>query len=95
MAENLVRNQQLSDQERIIMAFRTLTSRKPTDTELNLLQELLQKELDHYSSDIKGARAMLTVGEYLVDQNLDPVQVAAHMVLTSTLINYDEAVFKR
>jgi len=95
MAENLVRNQELADQEKIVMAFRMLTGRKPTTTELNLLQELLQKELDHFSSDIKAAKDMLTVGEYPIDQTLDPVRVAAHMVLTSTLMNYDEAVFKR
>ena len=95
MAENLVRNQDLSSQDRIVSAFRLLTSRKPDPIEFNILEELLQSQLAHYDLDPVGAKAMLTTGERPFDASLDPSQVAAYMVLASTLMNYDETVFKR
>ena len=82
-------------EDRLTFAFRLLTSRPPLAHELSLLTTLYEAELETFQADRQGARALLSVGEYPRDEQLDLAQTAALTVVASTLMNFDEAVMKR
>ncbi len=82
-------------EERIKLAFKLLTSRNPEPNEIELLVQLLDEELDHYNNDTKSAKELVSVGEYPQEPNAPVHEVAAYTVIASTLMNYDEAIYKR
>jgi hypothetical protein len=81
--------------EQISYGFRLMTSRKPDEPELQLLQKLYGAELEEFQRSPAAADSLLQVGELPRDQSLPGDRVAALTVLVSTLINYDQAVYKR
>ena len=60
-----------------------------------LLTDLYELEWETFQADQQGALALLNVGEYPRDEQLDLAQVAALTVVANTLMNFDEAVIKR
>lgn len=76
-------------------AFRLLTSRKMNEEELALMQELYEEEYEKYSDDHAGAKALLEVGDYPRDKNLELPKVAALAVVSNIMMNYDEVYTKR
>lgn len=83
----------LADQ--ITFAFRRITSRFPDEEELQVFNTLYKGELKRFRSDPKAAEALLNVGEYPVSAELDQAQTAALAMVTSTMLNHDEAYMKR
>ena len=75
--------------------FLAITSRLPRSTELAVLVELLEKERKHFSVHAAEADLLQRNGEYPVNSDLDPIQVAALAVVVSTIMNSDEALIKR
>ncbi|MBT5915326.1 MAG: DUF1553 domain-containing protein, partial [Opitutae bacterium] len=74
-------------------AFRSLTSRKPTDMEREILLQLLEEQKAHFQ-DKKEARKFLDVGYYKA-QSKDLNYLAAVTNLISTLMNFDGTISKR
>lgn len=74
-------------------AFRTLTSRKPTDLESEILHQLLEEQKAHFQ-DQKQAEKFLKVG-YYKSQSKDLSYLAAVTNLVSTLMNFDGTISKR
>jgi len=81
--------------EQIIYAFRLVTGRSPSKTELELLLEQYQTEVSRFDQDPESAEQLLNVGEYPVDKSLDKTHTAALAMVASTLLNHDEAYMKR
>jgi hypothetical protein len=54
-----------------------------------------QEEIADFEKDPDRVRKWLSVGEYPVDQDLDPVRLAATTTVATTLMNFDEFVMKR
>ena len=81
--------------ERIRFAFRLLTSRHPTQAELDLLLQLYNEEMANYKHDAKGALDLLSVGDYPRDQRLDVAALAANSVVASIIMNHDASYTKR
>ncbi|MBA4054438.1 MAG: hypothetical protein C0490_06990, partial [Marivirga sp.] len=79
----------------IVETYRKLTGVKPSAQELELLQELRQKELEKFRSDKKRAKGWLEAGQYNVNENLEPALVAANAVIASVILNSDAAITKR
>ncbi|MGY8770544.1 MAG: DUF1553 domain-containing protein [Pirellulales bacterium] len=79
----------------LIDMFRLLTSRKPNTPELELLRELYQSELTHFTNHPAEAKKYLENGEARVDAKLNSAVVAALAVVTNTVMNFDECVTKR
>ncbi len=73
-------------------AFRLLTSRSPTDAELEVLQMLLNEQLEHFGENGEAAKELLEVGETAADETLAADELAAATVLVNTIMNLDEAV---
>jgi len=81
--------------QQISYGFRLMTSRKPVEPELQLLEELYKAELKSFQNSPAAADSLLQVGEHPRDQSLPGDQLAAFTVVVSTLMNYDQAVYKR
>jgi hypothetical protein len=76
-------------------AFRLVTGRNPSKTELQLLLEQYQTEVSRFDQDPESAEQLLNVGEHPVDKSLDKTHTAALTMVASTLLNHDEAYMKR
>jgi hypothetical protein len=95
LAERMIREGGASTGERIAYGFRLLISRSPDPAEIALLEGLLEDELAVFREDRQAARALLAVGERPPDTSLAPEETAAYTMVASTVMNFDEAVFKR
>jgi len=74
-------------------AFRTLTSRKPTQQERNILLHLLEEQKSHFQDKMQ-AEKFLKVGYYKAKSE-DLNYLAAVTNLVSTLMNFDGTISKR
>ncbi len=82
-------------EEQTRYAFRLVTARNPSQTELGLLTEQYQHEIEKFKNDPKGAEELLKVGEFPFDKSLDKTHTAALAMVANTMINHDEAYMKR
>lgn len=83
------------NEERIILAYRLLTSRYPSDSELILLSELFDKMWNSFSADANKASRFLDVGEKSTNPDLDASELAALASVSSLIMNLDAAVVVR
>jgi hypothetical protein len=83
-----------NETDRIRYAFRMATDRDPTTQEEAILEGLYRKQRAHYESEKAAADKLLSVGESPRDQKLDPVDLAAMTLVTSTILNMDETITK-
>lgn len=79
----------------ITHAFRLATGRKPEIEELSLLEDLYNKEKERFQKSPKEARQLLSVGERVADRKFDNTTTAALSMVTSTILNHDDAYMKR
>jgi len=79
---------------RIAYAFRAATARKPSVEEARVLRELLNQQLARYRRDNDAASKLLKIGESALDVKMDPSELAAWTMVTSTILNLDETVTK-
>jgi len=94
VAERILRESGETLDEQIIFAFRLGLARYPTSRELHLLRDAYHEFLWKYEHDHPAAEQLLSVGEYPQGKSFDVVQLAAMTVLSSTIMNLDEAVTK-
>ncbi len=92
LAENALLEHQSDDGAWIAMAFRLLTSQRPTDEEQALLKKLFDKQVDLYHEHPAEAKDLLAIGDREVDGSLDPARLAAATVVTQTIMNSDKCV---
>ncbi|MFK7786661.1 MAG: PSD1 and planctomycete cytochrome C domain-containing protein [Crocinitomicaceae bacterium] len=67
-------------------------SREPEKDELEVLKNLYQKELNRYKKSKDQAKELISIGEYPRNEQLDAPEVAAMMVVTSTVLNLSETI---
>ncbi|MEZ0540525.1 DUF1553 domain-containing protein [Fibrella arboris] len=75
--------------------FRRVVSRSARTQEVALMQQLYAEELADFRKNPKRAQELLTVGEYPLDKQQNPAELAAWTVVASTIMNFDEAIVKR
>jgi len=95
LAERMINEGGEGLDEQIRFGFRTLTSREPDAQELALLKRLYQEEKVVFEEESLRADSLLQVGEYPRNSSIPKDQLAALTVVANTLVNYDEAVYKR
>lgn len=81
-------------QNRLVYAFRSATSRMPTEKEIEVLKDLYTKELANFKRNPQNAKALISIGEYKVNTTFNPAELAAMSVVASTIFNMSEAVVK-
>jgi hypothetical protein len=79
----------------IIETFRKLTGRTPAQQEIDLLQDLRQRQLKDFTLHPEKARGWLNTGQYLIKDRQDTLAIAANAVVASTIINADASLMKR
>ncbi|QDT17163.1 DUF1553 domain-containing protein [Alienimonas californiensis] len=72
-------------------AFRTLTSRVPTDAEATVLHDLFEDQQARYAADPAAAEELLNVGAAPRSADLPPARHAALTALVNGLLNLDES----
>jgi len=95
LAERMATEGGAATETQISYGFQALTSRRPDKQELSLLKQLYEEEHQVFQSDPQSADSLLQVGDYPVNAELDKPKLAALTIVASTLVNYDEAIFKR
>lgn len=76
-------------------AFKSVISRPARPSEVTLMKQLYAEELADFRKNPKRASELLSVGEYPVAKNVNTNELAAWTVVTSTIMNFDEAIIKR
>ncbi len=94
LAERDLREAGPAKTDRIRYAFRLATAREPSPKELAILEGLYQKEIVHYDTDRKAAEKIVSIGESQRNAKLDPAELAAWTLVTSTILNMDESITK-
>jgi hypothetical protein len=91
LAERLMTEAVTSD-ERLALAFRLTTARRPTTTETAVLRSIYQEQLAVYRKDSQAALKLLNVGESRRKEALDVAELAAWTTVASVILNLDETV---
>ena len=91
LAERLMKEAKTTD-ERIGLAFRLTTARKPRTEELTVLRRVYEQQVAVYRKDQQAALKLLGVGESKRDEKLDVAELASWAVIASVVLNLDETV---
>jgi hypothetical protein len=84
-----------TDESRARWAFREVTGRQPTVTELPVLLELYRTQRDSFTQDPAGAAKLLNVGQIKSDPELPTIEVATATTVASALFNLDASITLR
>jgi hypothetical protein len=95
LAEKMIKEAGKEPLDQLKYGFRAITSRDPGPDELKIIAGLYHSELMGFESAPHEADSLLQVGEFDRDKTLSKEKVAALTLVNSTLLNYDEAIFKR
>ncbi|TNJ43139.1 DUF1553 domain-containing protein [Tamlana fucoidanivorans] len=81
--------------EGVATIFRKLTGREIKSTELDVLLDLQQSELEKFKNNEAKANGWISLGEYKIEPTDDKALIAANAVVASTIINSDAFITKR
>jgi hypothetical protein len=81
-------------EDRLALAFRLMTARRPTAREQQILLGSFQHHLATYRDDPEAAAKLLSEGEFPRDEGLDPSELAAYTTVVSLILNLDETITK-
>lgn len=79
----------------LIDLFRTLTGRRPDQTEVMILSKLHSQQLEYFSTNPTKAEAYLKTGQRAVDPKLDANLLATLSTVANALFSFDEVVNRR
>lgn len=79
---------------RLNHAFRLVIARHPTSNETRVLLSLYREQCAKFREDPEAARRLLNIGESPRDPSLEATEHAAWTIVTSTILNLDEAITK-
>jgi hypothetical protein len=82
------------DRDKLVKAFRMIVCRRPSDKELNILDQYYSEELKNFSSGKERASTALDVGEYPHNKGIQPAPCAALMRAIDMMYNLEETITK-
>jgi hypothetical protein len=82
------------DQARLRWAWRTVLARDPRSEELELLRNLLQQHRRHFSSDVKAAETLVSVGISKRPDDVPKSELAAWTSVSRALLNLNETIYR-
>lgn len=91
-AERVVGWAATSDDERINLAFRDITSREPDDTERGILRKLLAKNRKRFTADGHAAEELIHTGLAPAAKNASDVELAAWTEMCRAMFNLHETI---
>jgi hypothetical protein len=93
LAERVMTEAQTVD-DRLALAFRLATGRRPNEKELGVLRTVFNKQQEVYRQNQKAALQLLAVGESSRNDGFAAPEVAAYAIVASVVLNLDETVTK-
>jgi hypothetical protein len=94
LAQRAMREGGTAPEERITLAFRLATARKPRPAEVRVLLDGYRQHLAKYQKDEQAARKLTSIGEATRDEKLDVCELAAYTAMAGVILNLDEVVTK-
>ncbi len=94
LAQRVLERDDASVEQRLTMAFRLGTSRRPTAEELEILRRRWERLQQHYAQVPEEAAQLLAIGESTRNEQLDLIEHAAYTGVCSLILNLDEALCK-
>lgn len=92
-AERLMK-ENVSDEERIERAFRSIVCRVARPEEISILKNYFDEEKKKFSTSNEQAKALISVGEYPSANIPDVASLAALMQVVHTIYNMEESITK-
>jgi hypothetical protein len=80
--------------DRITFAFRRAVARRPTSSELQVLERGLERYRRNFQAEPESAKRLIRHGDSPVDGNVDPVELAAYTATAEVILNLDETITK-
>lgn len=84
-----------TDRQRLRQLWQTVLTRAPTATELQMVNDLLDRQRERFARSPKDAAELLTIGEAVRSGAAPLCEVAAWTIVAHTLLNLDEAIMRR
>ncbi|MES1218077.1 MAG: DUF1553 domain-containing protein [Bacteroidota bacterium] len=81
--------------DRIIYCYRSLTGRRPSQQEMNVLEKLYESQNEKFKTDPTKMKGWLTIGQYKIKAEKDLPAIAAGAVVASAIMNSDAFITKR
>jgi mono/diheme cytochrome c family protein len=94
LAQRIMLEGGATPEERITLAFRLATARKPRPAELKILLGGFDEHLAKYRKDRKAATKLVSAGEYPRNPKLDVSELAAYTAVAGLILNLDEVITK-
>ena len=94
LGEKMMKQETQAPHQRVAWAFRLVTSREPSQDELELLMEDLSFFLKDFKQSPASANKLLKVGEKPADAALPATELAAYALVANTILNLDEAIMQ-
>src|SRR5262249_38636790 len=94
LAQRVLTEGGATPEERITLAFRLVTARRPSAAELRVLAAGFRHPLAEYRRDPKAARKLVSAGEFPRNEKLDVSELAAYTTVAGLILNLDEAITK-
>ncbi|MCA9214836.1 MAG: DUF1553 domain-containing protein [Planctomycetales bacterium] len=91
LAERVMKGAESID-DRIELAYRIATARRPSQRTAEILRNAYETELDAFKKDNERANKLLAQGEGKRDASLDPAEHAAWTIVSSIILNLDETL---
>jgi len=83
-----------SPPERIVFAFRTVLSRRPSAPEAAAILEFYNKSLAKYKAAPAEAKKAISFGETKPPSGIDEAELAAWALVANLILNMDEAIVR-
>lgn len=82
------------ERAKISYLFQSITSRIPAAAEIDVLLNLLNEEQNNFIKNDSIAEAYLAVGDYQLQNDTAPEELAAYALVANTIFNLDEAIIR-
>jgi Protein of unknown function (DUF1553) len=94
LAQRTMKEGGKTPEDRLTLAFRLATARRPTAAELQVLGGSLRHYQEAYRKNREAARKLVSAGEFPRDERLEVSELAAYTAVAGMILNLDEVVTK-
>ncbi len=92
LAQRLLAETQLDDSARLRLGWRLALAREPAESELRVLQQVLEQQLATYRADGESAQKLVKVGDLPRPEALNVTELAAWTAISNVLLNLNETL---
>lgn len=94
LAQRIMTDGGQTPEERLALAFRLATARKPSELERRILVDGWKRHLERFKKDRPAALKLVNIGEAKRNEKLDVAELAAYTTVAGLILNLDETITK-